>query len=152
MRGPSPQGRFKNLGLGVLTVPYGGKTAEEAVHPGVDFANDKGTPIPATVDGQVVKAEGGHVQGENNFGNTVEIKDSEGNTHQFHHLQNIGVKPGQQVAKGQQVATMGNSGATYSPSGQGDGTHLDYRIVSAYGKYVNPMTYIKNMDQSNPPR
>ncbi len=128
-----------------MTVPFGGKTAEEAVHPGVDFANDKGTPIPATVDGTVVQAEGGHVQGENNFGNTVAIRDVNGDTHEFHHLQNIGVKPGQQVRKGQNVATMGNSGATYSPSGQGDGTHLDYRIVSAYGQYKNPMMYLQNM-------
>ena len=96
------------------------------------------------VDGEVIRAEGGHVQGENNFGNTVEIKDAEGNLHQFHHLQNIGVKPGQRVQKGQQVATLGNSGATYSKSGEGDGANLDYRIVSAYGKYRNPMVYLRN--------
>lgn len=141
MRGPNPQNKFKNLG--VLTVPYGGKTAEEAVHPGVDFANDIGTPIPATTDGQVVKAEGGHTQGENNFGNTVEIKDQDGNVHQFHHLQNIAVNPGQIVKRGENVATMGNSGATYSESGQGDGVHLDYRIVDAYSRYKNPMPYLK---------
>lgn len=143
MRGPSPQSIYKNLG--VLTVPFGGKTAEEAVHPGVDFANNMGTPIPTTVDGVVTKAEGGHVQGENNFGNTVEIRDANGDTHQYHHLQNIGVQPGQQVQKGQDVATMGNTGATYSQSGKGDGTHLDYRIVSAYGRYKNPMNYLKNL-------
>lgn len=141
-RGFDPNQKFKNLG--VLTVPYGAKTAEEEFHPGVDFANAMGTPIPSFSDGVVTKAEGGHAQGDNNFGNTVEIQDAEGNTHQYHHLQNIGVKPGQQVAKGQPVATMGNTGATYSPSGQGDGTHLDYRIVSAYGKYRNPMVYLNN--------
>lgn len=144
MRGPNPVKKFKNLGLGVMTVPFGGKTREEAVHPGVDFANNMGTPIPATVDGVVTQAEGGHAQGENNFGNSVIIKDVNGDSHEFHHLQKIGVKPGQQVRKGQTVATMGNTGATYSPSGQGDGTHLDYRIVSAYGRYKNPMTYLNN--------
>jgi murein DD-endopeptidase MepM/ murein hydrolase activator NlpD len=144
MRGPNPQQRFKRLGLGVLTVPFGGKTAEEAMHPGVDFANEMGTPIPAIVDGFVTKTEGGHKQGENNFGNSVTIKDANGDNHEFHHLQNINVKPGQQVAKGQQVATMGNTGATYSESGQGDGTCLDYRIVTEYGKYKNPMTYLQN--------
>ena len=40
MRGPNPQSKFKQLGLGVLTVPYGGKTQEEQFHPGVDVAND----------------------------------------------------------------------------------------------------------------
>lgn len=142
MRGTNPLQKFKNLG--VMTVPYGGPTRQEAQHPGVDFANEMGTPIPASVDGVVTKAEGGHVQGENNFGNSVYIKDSNGDEHQYHHLQNIGVHPGQQVRKGQNVATMGNTGATYSQSGKGDGTHLDYRIVSAYGQYKNPMTYLQN--------
>lgn len=140
MRGPNPNRVFKNLG--VLTVPYGGKTLEEPVHPGVDFANDKGTPIPATIDGVVKKAEGGHVQGENNYGNTVEVQAPNGDVHQFHHLEKIMVKPGQRVKRGQEVATMGNSGATYSASGKGDGTHIDIRIVDAYGKYKNPMPYL----------
>lgn len=141
MRGPNPNIRFKNV-LGNLTVPFGGKTKQEDFHPGVDYANEMGTPIPATVNGVVTKAEGGHQQGDNNFGNTVEIKDQNGDTHQFHHLQNISVKPGQQVGKGQPVATMGNTGATYSQSGKGDGTHLDYRIVTAYGKYKDPTPYL----------
>lgn len=146
MRGANPQSKFKNLG--VLTVPFGGKTLEEPVHPGVDFANQMGTPIPSMTDGVVTKVDGGHAQGENNFGNTLEIKDAQGNTHQYHHLQGIGVQPGQAVQRGEPVMTMGNSGASYSQSGKGDGTHLDYRIVSAYGKYINPMTYVKNIDKS----
>ena len=147
MVGPNPLNKYKGLrsSLGVMTVPYGGPTRMEQQHPGVDFANEKGTPIPATVDGVVTKAEGGHVQGENNFGNSVNVKDANGDEHQFHHLQDVFVKPGQQVRKGQQVATMGNTGATYSESGEGDGTHLDYRIVTAYGKYKNPMTYLRDI-------
>lgn len=142
MRGVNPLSKFKNLG--VMTVPYGGETTQENFHPGVDFANDIGTPIPAMVDGQVVEAESGHVRGENNFGNSVTIRDANGDNHQFHHLHTVGVKPGQMVRKGEQVATMGNTGATYSQSGKGDGTHLDYRIVSAYGQYKNPMMYLQN--------
>jgi len=139
-RGPDPTTIFKNLGQ--VTVPYGGQTTQESFHPGVDIAGEIGTPIPAPVGGTVTKTDGGHVQNENNFGNTVEIKDMEGNTHQFHHLNNINVKPGQQVQPGQKVASLGNSGATYSPSGKGDGANLDYRIVTAYGKYKNPLTYL----------
>ena len=146
MRGTNPQKRFKTLGLGNLTVGFGDKTLEENFHPGVDIASQNGTPIPATVDGIVTKTDGGHVQGENNFGNTVEFKDAQGNTHQFHHLQNINVKPGQQVQSGQQIATMGRSGAVYSPSGN-DPTHLDYRIVSKYNQYINPMIYLKNYEK-----
>ena len=142
MRGPNPQSQFKNLG--VVTVPFGGKTEQEAFHPGVDIANESGTPVPALADGVVSKVDGGHAPGENNFGNTVELKDLQGNTHQFHHLQDIMVKPGQQVKKSQPVATMGASGATYSPSGK-DPSNLDVRIVTAYGKYLNPMTFLRNL-------
>lgn len=144
MRGPNPQQRFQKLGLGVLTVPYGGKTREEAVHPGVDIANNKGTPIHAPVEGIVTKVDGGHMHGENNFGNTVELKDAQGLTHQFHHLHNIGVKPGQTVGQEQPIATMGDSGSTYSPSNSAS-DHLDYRIVDSYNRYKNPSAYLKNL-------
>jgi len=62
----------------------------------------------------------------------------------MHHLKNINVRPGQQIRKGQPVATMGKSGAVYSPTG-GDPTNLDYRIVNAYGKYINPTPYLKDI-------
>ena len=142
MRGINPNNKFVNLGK--ITTGFGDKTEQEQSHGGVDIANQSGTPIHAPVDGVVTKTDGGHVQGENNYGNTVELKDAQGNTHQFHHLQNILTKPGQQVKQGQPVATLGSSGATYSPSG-GDSSNLDYRIVTAYGKYMNPMTYVKNL-------
>ena len=142
MRGPNPQKRFKTLGQ--VTVPFGGQTEQEEVHPGVDIANEEGTPIPATTDAVVTKADDSHEQGDNNFGNTLEFKDAEGNVHQYHHLQNINVRPGQMIKKGQPVATMGKTGAVYSPTG-GDPTNLDYRIVSAYGKYINPTPYLKDV-------
>lgn len=144
MRGPNPQQRFQKLGLGVLTVPYGGKTEEEAVHPGIDLANNEGTEIHAPIEGVVTKVDEGHIQGENNFGNTLELKDTQGNTHQFHHLQKIGVKPGQEVGQQQPIATMGKTGSVYSPSGN-DPTHLDYRIVDSYNRYKNPMPYAQNL-------
>jgi murein DD-endopeptidase MepM/ murein hydrolase activator NlpD len=136
MRGSNPLNKFRNLG--VVTVPYGGQTREEGFHPGVDVANEIGTPIPAVAGGVVTGVDDGHTQGENNFGNTVEIKDANGDVHQYHHLQGINTRPGQMVRPGQQIATMGNTGSTYSESGKGDGAHLDYRIVTAYGRYRNP--------------
>lgn len=142
MRGPNPNSRFVRLGK--ITVGYGDKTEQEAFHPGVDVAAASGTPIKAPVDGVITKTEEGHSQGENNFGNQVELKDSMGNTHQFNHLQNIVAKRGQQVKKGQPVATLGDTGATYSPSG-GDSSNLDYRIISAFGQYQNPLTYVRNL-------
>ena len=143
MRGFNPNKRF--LKLGVLTSSFGEPTNQEVAHGGIDIANDMGTSIPSVTDGIVTKVEDGHSQGDNNFGNSIEIKDREGNIAQYNHLQRIGVRLGQQVKKRSQIATMGNTGATSSPSGMGDGTHLDLRIVSAYGRYLNPLLYLKDL-------
>lgn len=132
--------RFNNLRMpGVITTPFGGKTRGEPVHPGVDIANKSGTPIPAFADG-VVTSVG---PTNNGMGNVVTLKDNGGNTHQYGHLQGALVKPGKVVKRGEQIATMGKSGNSYSPSG-GDPSHLDIRIANAYGRWKNPMTYLKN--------
>jgi len=142
MNGPS---QFTNLGK--VTVPFGASTAYEPFHPGVDIANANGTPTPAPVDGKVTDVVTGKQQVKNpndpndpnkGFGNQVEITDPYGNKHRYSHLKNAYVRVGDTVKKGQKIATMGNSGSSYSPSGQGDGTHLDYRLQNAAGKYLNP--------------
>ena len=124
---------------GKITTPFGGRTRGEATHPGVDFANAPGSPVPTFADG-VVQSVGPTTNG---MGNVVTLKDGQGNTHQYGHLQSALVRPGQRVRKGQPIAKMGSTGNSYSPSG-GDPTHLDLRIANAYGKWKNPLTYLKN--------
>lgn len=142
---PTPNKKFPNVtALGRVTTPWGGKTSYEDFHPGVDIANAKGTPIPSPVDGQVVHAVGDKVQGDASYGNSVMIKDNQGNFHNFGHLDKTMTQVGQKVKKGNMVGTMGATGAAYSPSGR-DPTHLDYRIVSAYGKYKNPAPFLSNL-------
>lgn len=142
MRGFNPNKKFTNLGA--ITVPYGGQTEQEEKHPGIDIAAESGTPIHAPVDGVVVGVDNSHTGIDNSFGNTLELKDASGRTHQFHHLQNILAKPGQQVKKGQPVAKIGATGAVYSPSGS-DPASLDYRIVDAFSRYINPAPYINSL-------
>lgn len=124
---------------GNITTPFGGQTRGEGFHPGLDIANKSGTPVPAFADGTVTSVG----PTSNGMGNVVTLKDSEGNTHQYGHLQAAMVKPGTVVKKGQPIAKMGKTGNSYSPTG-GDPSHLDIRIVSAYGKWKNPMTYVRN--------
>lgn len=131
--------RYNLKAPGVVTTPFGGQTRGEKNHLGVDFANRSGSPIPAFADGVVT----GVGPTQNGMGNVVTLKDTEGNIHQYGHLQGANVKTGQQVRKGQQIAQMGKTGNSYSPTG-GDPSHLDIRIVSAYGRYKNPMTYLKS--------
>ena len=136
--------KYTNLAqLGNITTPYGGKTRSEPFHKGVDIANKSGTPIPNMADGVVVSAKTGMGKGSpDNSGNQVVIKDGQGNTHMYSHLRDVLVKPGQKVSKNQKIATMGDSGNTYSPTG-GDASHLDYRVADAYGRYRDPSKIIK---------
>lgn len=134
----NPQGSKLQL-PGQITTPFGGKTRGEAVHPGLDIANKTGTPIPAFADGTVTSVG----PTTNGMGNIVTLRDTGGNVHQYGHLQGATVKPGQAVKKGQQIAKMGATGNSYSPTG-GDPSHLDLRIATAYGKWKNPMTYLRN--------
>jgi murein DD-endopeptidase MepM/ murein hydrolase activator NlpD len=132
--------RYNNLRLpGKITTPFMGKTRGEAQHPGIDFANAPGTSIPAFSDG-IITGVGTKKDG---MGNVVTLKDSGGNTHQYGHLQGAVVKPGMRVKKGQEIAKMGHTGNSYSPTG-GPSDHLDIRIVSAFGKWKNPLTYLKS--------
>lgn len=139
--------RFPSLtSLGPITTHWGGQTAYEAFHPAVDIANKKGTPIPAPTPGVVTNVTTGRKNGDAGFGNVAIIKDANGNRHQFGHLDQVSVKPGDSVQAGNIIGTMGNSGAAYSPSGKSDGTHLDYRVASAFGRYMNPMVYLRNFN------
>lgn len=134
--------KYTNLRVpGKITTPFLGRTRGEAIHPGIDIANRTGTNIPAFSDG-VITGVGGT---KNGMGNVVTLKDNGGNVHQYGHLQAATVKPGMKVRKGQTIAKMGATGNSYSPSG-GDPSHLDIRIATAYGKWKNPMTYLRNFN------
>ena len=129
-------------GLGTTTVPYGGSTRYEKFHPGIDIANKIGTAIKAFTPGTVEKVDIGYKQGDAGYGNSIIVKDAQGNLHRYSHLQQAWVKAGQPIQQGTQLGTMGNTGSTYSTSG-GTGSHLDYRVKNIYGKYINPTGYIK---------
>lgn len=139
----NPNNQYPTLTkLGPITSDFGSKTEQEGFHPGVDIANTKGTSIPALAGGRVIQAIKGRVKGENNYGNSVIIKDTQGLMHRYSHLDRVNVQPGQEVKPMQEIATMGDSGATYSPSG-GDSSNLDYRISNAYGQYIDPRGFLK---------
>lgn len=129
---------FKNLGT--ITTPYGGQTRFEAQHPAVDIANKIGTPIPSFVSGTVTDVAQGKRQGDKGYGNYVVVTDAQGNKHRYSHLNKAFVRIGEKVQRGRTIGQMGNTGSTYSQHG-GTGSHLDYRIMDAYNKYVNPMRF-----------
>lgn len=140
---PSVINKYPNLkSLGSLTTGYGESTKFEKFHPGVDIANKIGTPLNAFAGGTVISANTGKKQGDKGFGNRIVIRDDQGQEWSYGHENDVYVKPGQRVEKGQNIGTMGNSGSTYSNSG-GTGSHLDLRIYNTYKKrYVNPLQLI----------
>lgn len=98
-------------------------------HPGIDIANDYGTPIAATADGQVVMS--GWYGG---YGKCVQIDHGNGIVSLYgHNSQNI-VEVGQTVKKGEIIAYMGSTGAS-------TGSHVHYEI-RVNGTAVNPANFL----------
>jgi murein DD-endopeptidase MepM/ murein hydrolase activator NlpD len=117
-------------GYGVRSDPFRGAAA---MHAGIDLAAPSGTPIYATADGMVDRAEwsGG-------YGNLVEINHGKGLQTRFGHLSRILVHPGDRVKRGQVIALMGSTGRS-------TGSHLHYE-VRIDGHAVNPVPFLQSAD------
>lgn len=140
---PSMGTKYPSLsGLGSMTTGFGESTRYEKFHPGIDIANKIGTPLNAFASGTVISADTGKKQGDKGYGNRIVIRDDQGQDWSYGHENEVFVKPGQKIQKGQNIGTMGNSGSTYSNTG-GTGSHLDLRIFNTFKKkYVNPLQLV----------
>ncbi len=130
--------------IGSVTTPYGGSTRYEKFHPGVDIANKIGTSIPTFTEGVVtdVRIGQGSNSAKSSYGNYVIVTDPQGNKHRYSHLDKVFVAINEPVTAGSEIGRMGVSGSVYSLSG-GTGSHLDYRVMNAFNKYINPLQFIK---------
>jgi biotin carboxyl carrier protein len=99
------------------------------MHYGIDFTAPKGTTVRATGDGKVVRIK----RNKSGYGNSIMIDHGYAFTSFYAHLQDIGVKVGQKVKKGEQIGTIGNTGTSTAP-------HLHYEIRYK-GNHVNPIHY-----------
>ena len=98
-------------------------------HPGIDIANDYGTPIEATAEGTVIFS--GWYGG---YGKMIQVDHHNGIVTVYaHNSENI-VAVGERVKKGQTVAYMGSTG--YST-----GSHVHYE-VRVNGTAVNPANFL----------
>ncbi len=106
--------------------PY---TADRVMHGGLDIAAEHGKAIYAPSDGSVVFAspEGG-------YGNVIVIDHGYGIKTRYGHLAQMLVKPGDRIKRGQQVASIGNTGRSTGP-------HLHYE-VRVNGIPQNPRKFI----------
>jgi len=110
------------------TYVYQGKEVDQQTHMGVDLAALAHTPIPAANDGKVVYADYLGI-----YGQCVIIDHGMGLQTLYGHLSKLGVKPGEQVKKGQ---IIGNTGDT----GLAGGDHLHFGVLVS-GEQVNPVEW-----------
>ena len=104
---------------------HGGKRA----HKGIDMAAPYGTPVYATGDGWVDRANSW-----GSYGLIVIIKHPSGHETRFAHLSAILVKPGQRVRKGQMIGRIGSTGRS-------TGNHLHYE-VRYRGEALDPRKFM----------
>lgn len=112
-------------------------TGERAMHEGVDFVAERGTPIVAAAGGVVVTAEY-HPQ----YGNMVEIDHGNGLTTRYAHASRLLVKQGALVKRGQRIAELGSTGRSTGP-------HLHFE-VRFNGAPQNPSRFLQNAQQQIP--
>jgi hypothetical protein len=125
-----------------MTSPYGPRrdpiTGQATNHTGVDLVKAHKSPILAFVAGEVVNARMG-LNGTG-FGNVVTVRDKNGNTQIYAHLDSISVKVGDIVLFGQEVGKQGTTGRS-------TGSHLHYeiRLNGQFGRNVEPLQYTRKL-------
>ncbi len=107
-------------------------TGIPTMHDGIDMAGNIGTPIYCTGKGVVINV-GYSVAG---YGNKVVVDHGFGFKTLYAHLNEIIVKEGQEVVRGTQIGTMGNTGSSTGP-------HLHYEVIFD-DKKINPINYYLN--------
>ena len=116
-----------------LTSSYGYRkdpfTHRRTPHHGIDLGGPYGLDIHVTGDGTVVKAK----MGRYGYGREVMVDHGFGFITIYAHLQDIHVKVGQKLKRGEVVGTLGNTGRSTGP-------HLHYE-VRKNGHTVNPFYF-----------
>ncbi len=99
---------------GRMTTPFGMRRTyndgRQGFHAGVDLAGDAGVPIVVAAAGVVLLAEPLQTHG-----NAVVVDHGLGVLTAYYHLDQILASQGQQVAQGQVVGTLGNTGLSTGP-------------------------------------
>lgn len=102
------------------------------MHTGIDLTAPTGTPIYATGDGKVIKAN----YATGGYGKRVIIDHGFGFKTLYAHMSKIEVKKGQKIKRGDKIGEVGNTGRSTAP-------HLHYE-VRKNNKPENPVNYYHN--------
>jgi len=113
-------------GFGYRTDPF---TKARKMHEGMDFTAKMGTPIYATGDGVVSKAD----NTASGYGNHIVIRHGYGYETLYGHLSKYNCRPGKSVKRGDIIGYVGSTGRSEAP-------HLHYE-VHKNGRVVNPLNF-----------
>ena len=100
-------------------------THMRSMHEGIDFVAPLGTPVLATADGVVLRAEFSGA-----YGNMVDVAHADGFVTRYAHLKTIHVQVNDVVKRHQALGSLGNTGRSTGP-------HLHYEVIFK-GQAVHP--------------
>ncbi|WP_417368648.1 M23 family metallopeptidase [Flavobacterium beibuense] len=118
--------RHMASGFGYRSDPF---TKIRKFHAGMDFSAKTGTPIYATGDGVVQRAD----SKATGYGNHIVIKHGFGYETLYAHLSKYNVKVGQKVKRGDVIGFVGSTGRSEAP-------HLHYEVHKG-GEVINPINF-----------
>lgn len=101
-----------------------------AMHEGIDFNAEMGTPVVAAADGVVLSASY-----HPDFGNVIDIDHGDGLTSRYAHLSRMDAKPTSLVKRGERIGAVGTTGRS-------TGSHLHFE-VRMLGVAQNPAYFLK---------
>jgi murein DD-endopeptidase MepM/ murein hydrolase activator NlpD len=101
-------------GFGFRSDPFTGRAA---LHTGLDFPADTGTPVAAAAGGVVILSER-HPQ----YGNLVEIDHGNGLVTRYAHNSKVSAVVGDLIKRGQVIAEVGTTGRSTGP-------HLHFEVL-----------------------
>lgn len=113
-------------GFGYRSDPF---TKIRKFHAGMDFSAKTGTPVYATGDGVVDRAD----NTASGYGNHIVIRHGFGYETLYGHLSKYKVRAGQRVKRGDVIGYVGSTGRSEAP-------HLHYE-VHKNGEVVNPLNF-----------
>lgn len=121
---------YNSSGFGRRLDPF---TGQSAMHEGIDFIAQTGTPIVAAAYGVVIASEWHH-----DFGNMIEIDHGNDIVTRYAHASAVFVKAGDIVKRGQKIAEVGSTG-------RATGAHLHFE-VRFQGVAQNPVRFLQSAE------
>jgi len=113
-------------GFGYRSDPF---TKVRKFHEGMDFSARSGTPIYATGDGVIERAD----NTASGYGNHIVIRHGFGYETLYGHLSKYNCRAGQSVKRGDVIGYVGSTGRSEAP-------HLHYEVHKG-GEVVNPLNF-----------